>query len=166
MFQAQKAKTNINSICERFLKDICVINREYINCLIPPILEIFSKWRFQPGMKITTFETMEKGTANSSNSGSSKNCFHFYHFLEPQWQCFRLKKIFWASNGIGFVFKTSLSSHSFATKQPRVSQVTPIFLSRCIKSKNAIFTFSEQSTTIWKLAHMLNFGELFDFKRF
>ena len=79
---------------------------------------------------------------------------------------FSTQKFFWASNDIGFVFKTSLSSHSFATKQPRVSQVTPIFLSRCIKSKNAIFTFSDQSKTTSKLAHMLNFGELFDFKRF
>ena len=52
--------------CERFFKEISVINREYIVCLIFPILESFSKWRFQPGMKITIFETMEKGTANSN----------------------------------------------------------------------------------------------------
>ena len=36
-------------------------------------------------------------------------------------------KIFLASNGIGYTSKTSLSSHSFATKQLRVSDVTPIF---------------------------------------
>ena len=75
-------------------------------------------------------------------------------------------KTFLASNCVGYASKTSLSSHSFATKQLRVSEVTPIFLSRYAKSKNAIFTFSDQSKTTSKLAHMLNFGELFDFKRF
>ena len=48
---------------------------------------------------------------------------------------FSTQIFFVASNGIGFVFKTCLSSHCFPTKQLRVSGVTPIFLSRCIKSK-------------------------------
>eukprot|EP00493_Phyllostaurus_siculus_P020575 UN20900 len=74
--------------------------------------------------------------------------------------------MFLPSNGIGYAFKTSLSSHSFSAKPLRVLEVTPFFLSRYTKSKNAIFTFSDQSMTTSKLAHMLNFGELFDFKRF
>ena len=41
----------------------------------------------------------------------------------------------WTSNGIGYASKTSLSSHSFATKQLRVSQVTPITLQNNFKVK-------------------------------
>ena len=67
-------------------------------------------------------------------SESAKNCRYFYHFWEPHWHRFRLKK-FLASNGIGYAFKTSLSSHSFATKQLRVSQVTPITLQNNLKVK-------------------------------
>ena len=43
-----------------FFKDICVINRKYMICLVSPILEIFSKWCFRAGMKITTLETKER----------------------------------------------------------------------------------------------------------
>ena len=68
-------------------------------------------------------------------------------------------KNFFASNGIVYASKTSLSSHSFATKQLRVSEVTPIFLYRCTKSKNAIFTFSDESMTTSKLAHMTAYVE-------
>ena len=42
---------------------------------------------------------------------------------------FSTQNIFLVSNGIGYAFKTSLLSRSFATKQIRVSELTPIFLS-------------------------------------
>ena len=45
------------------------------------------------------------------------------------------KIFFFPYNGIGYASKTSLSSHSFATKQLRVSQVTPITLQIHLKAK-------------------------------
>ena len=75
----------------------------------------------------------------------------FLPLFESSLTSFWTQIFFLSSNGIISVFKTSLSSYSFATKQLRVSQVTPIFLSRCTKSKHTIFTFSDQSMKIWKL---------------
>ena len=58
-------------------------------------------------------------------------------------------KNFLASNGIGYAFKTSLLSHSFATKQLRVSQVTPI-ITKQFESENLIQTF-QSTSSFWEL---------------
>ena len=82
-------------------------------------------------------------------SESSQNCLYFYHFWEPHCYRFWLKFCFLASNGIGYAFKTSLLSHSFATKQLRVSQVTPI-ITKQFESENLIQTF-QSTSSFWEL---------------
>ena len=59
-------------------------------------------------------------------SKSVENYFHFCSFWEPHWSRFRLRIFFRATTCIIYVFRTSLWSHSFATKDARVSQDTPI----------------------------------------
>ena len=49
-------------------------------------------------------------------SKSVENYFHFCSFWEPHWSRFRLKIFFRATTCIIYVFRTSLWSHSFATK--------------------------------------------------
>ena len=66
---------------------------------------------------------------------------------------FSTQNIFLVSNDIGYASKSSISTYSFATKQLRVSEVTTSFLSRCTKSKNVIFTVSDQTMTISKLVY-------------
>eukprot|EP00493_Phyllostaurus_siculus_P009759 UN09890 len=75
-------------------------------------------------------------------SESSQYCFYFYHFWESDWHRFRLKNSL-PSNGIGYAFKTSPSSHGFPTKQLRVFQATPITLQSNLKVKNLISNLPE-----------------------
>ena len=49
-------------------------------------------------------------------SKSVENYFRFCSFWEPHWSRFRLKFFFKPSTCIIYVFRTSLWSHSFATK--------------------------------------------------
>ena len=82
-------------------------------------------------------------------SESSQNCSYLYRSWSLIGTVFD-SKISLASNSIGYTFKTSLSSHSFATKKLRVSQVTPITLQNNLKVKIWFQTF-QNTSSFWEL---------------
>ena len=74
----------------------------------------------------------------------------FLPLFEASLTQFSTQKMFWPSNSISLAFKTSLSSHSFATKQLRVSQGTPITLKNNLKVKTWFQTF-QNTSSFWEL---------------